>query len=119
MIHGKSSLQHHIQVPSTLRAGELLRIKQTIKLNLAPNKYTFDLSLLTMSPKDFAQMDYLSVTDMRERLIPVLRIKQAGLIEVLPKYDGGIQSTHSGFCDLPGSLQLQVIAHTAHESLGQ
>ena len=109
VIHGKSSLQHRTQVPLTLQAGDLLRIKQVMQLSIAPNRYIFNLHLFTMSPRDYAQLEFLSKDDMKEKLIPVLVIKQAGLIEVTPKYRNGITSLHNGLCDLPGSLQFQVI----------
>ena len=109
LIHSKSSLQHDLYTSTNLHKGDTLRYKQRIKLDIAPNKYIFGMHLFVLKPEDFSHLDYMSLQEYNEKRIPIIRLNQAGVIEVLPRHNSKVKNLHGGICNLPGNLQTQLI----------
>jgi len=110
IIHGKNSIQLNADHPKAVNAGDILRFKQSIKLDVSPRNYIFDLELSAISPKDFEELDSLTRLDFKERLASLVSIKPAGNILVVPKNAGGAMNLHAGFCNLKGSMNIQLIS---------
>jgi hypothetical protein len=81
-----------------------------VKLDIAPGKYIFNLNLSTLHPEDYAQLDVLSKEDFKEKLVSILGVKPAGMIEVLPQNNNKVMNTHGGLCDLAGELQFYLLS---------
>jgi lipopolysaccharide transport system ATP-binding protein len=109
LVHGKNSLQHKIDHPPKMNIGDVIRYKKTIKLDVSPGNYIFNLNLLAMHPFDFERSEILSVLELKEKLVNVLRINPAGAIEVLRSSQGQSIDLHAGICNLDGYMQAQVI----------
>jgi lipopolysaccharide transport system ATP-binding protein len=107
-VHGKNSLQHEIAAPPIVRAGTVLRFRQTIKLDVAMGPYTFVLGLATMDAADYDHAAFMSAGALAERQTRVLSIGQAGAFTVGPRTTGQAQP-HHGLTGLPGSCSLQVL----------
>lgn len=116
LIHGRNSLQYGAQVPLRVRKGERIRFRHDLKLMIAPGKYIFNLRLFTLHPEDFAQIKYLSPGEIREKLILMVSVKPAGMIEIIRDPHSQILGSHSGMCSLPGHLDAQVIDSTLSNS---
>ncbi len=111
LIHSKNSLQLKANHPLLVRAGETIRYKQMIKLDIAPGNYIFNLNLSAMRLSDFEQRDMLSAMDFKEKSIPVISIKPAGAIEVVRQSQNRAVDLHGGLCNLDGEIHVHVI-HT-------
>lgn len=108
-IYGKNSLQFGLDHPLQFQEKEFMYCRQIMKLDLAPGNYIFNLNLFTMSPLDFAQKENLSTTDLKEKLLPVISIKSAGVIQVVrPLQNHGVD-LHGGLCNLDGEMQMQIV----------
>ena len=114
-VHGKNSLQHEIAAPPTVRAGTVLRFRQTIKLDVAMGPYTFVLGLATIDAADYDHAAFMSAGALAERQTRVVSIGQAGAFTVGPRTTGQAQP-HHGLCGLPGSCSLQVLPRVETEA---
>jgi ABC-type polysaccharide/polyol phosphate transport system ATPase subunit len=109
LIHSKNSIQLKAEHPRNVKAGDIIRYKQLIKLDLAPGNYIFNLSLLTMHPRDFDNKEKFSVKEFKEKLIHVIGIKPAGVIEIISHSQYQAIGLHGGICNLDGELYTQII----------
>lgn len=109
LIHSKNSLQHNATVPLKIQPGGRIRFKQVVKLDVAPGQYIFNLSLSTLHPEDYTQLDTFSQEEFREKLVPVIRVKPAGVIEVLPQNGNRARGIHGGLCNLAGEMNFQFL----------
>ena len=110
LIHSKNSLQHNAQVPLKIQSGDRIRFRQVVRLDVAPGKYIFNLNLSTLHPDDYVQLDTFSHREFREKLVSVIGIKPAGVIEVLPKSGNKSRDIHGGLCNLAGELQVEAFS---------
>jgi lipopolysaccharide transport system ATP-binding protein len=108
LIHGKNSAQAKSQVPLRVMAGETLRIRQGVKLDLRPGEYIFSLSLFSMHPEDYRNIDAMLPVEFKERRAGVAMIKQAGTFVVTPPSNSRTIGVHTGICDLEGEMQVSV-----------
>jgi len=111
-IHGKNSIQLNANHPRAVNAGDILRFKQGIKLDVSPGNYIFNLQLSAISPKDFEELETLSRLDFKERQATLISIKPAGNIEVVPNKAGGTINLHTGLCNLRGSMNIQLVSNS-------
>ncbi|HEY5902176.1 MAG TPA: ABC transporter ATP-binding protein [Anaerolineales bacterium] len=110
IVHGKDSLQHKLDAPLQVRAGSRLRFRQVIRMDLTPGNYIFNLTLSAMRPDQYARVSNMPPAELKQQLMPVLHIKPAGAVEVIPARDGTrFEQRHIGICDLPGELQFNLI----------
>jgi lipopolysaccharide transport system ATP-binding protein len=109
LVHSKNSLQFQIDHPLQLKKGETVHYKQLVKLDVAPGNYIFNLNLTTMHALDFAQREGLSKIDFKEKLIPVMGVKSAGVIQVIRSARNLAFELHGGICNLDGDMAIQVV----------
>ena len=80
-VHGKNTLQYGISDHSkaiTLKAGAIVRMRQSFKLSLMAGEYIFSLGLASIDLEDYE--DYLTGENfnIKNKIKMVLRIPQAG-----------------------------------------
>ena len=109
LVHSKNTLQHNIRLPIKIQSNDRLRLKQVIRLDIAPGQYIINLTLFTLHPNDFSQLEALSKQELREKLIYVARLKPAISIEVLPLIDRRVKDLHGGMCNLLGEAHVQLL----------
>jgi lipopolysaccharide transport system ATP-binding protein len=107
LIHSKTSLQHRLDSPSSVAAGDRIRFSQQIELGLEPGDYALNVGLMAIHPDDYAKLDELTQQDLNERLVWVCRQIQASAFVVTFGFGRGLALTHAGVCDLPGSIQIE------------
>lgn len=109
LVHSKNSIQIKANHPRNVKAGDIIRYKQHIKLDLAPGNYIFNLGLYSMHPSDFDDKEKFSSAELKEKLINVIRVKPAGAIEVISETHNKVIGLHGGLCNLEGEIHTQVI----------
>jgi lipopolysaccharide transport system ATP-binding protein len=109
LMHSKNSLQLKVDHPVKMTAGDFIRCRQTVKLDVSPGNYIFNLNLSAMRPSDFDQREELSQFDLKEKLINVISIKPAGAIQVAHQSQNHAIGLHGGLCNLDGNMQIQSV----------
>ncbi len=109
VVHGKDSLQHHMQMPSKVEKGQMIQLRQTLKLDLRPGNYVFDICLYSLHPKDYRLLGALSPSELQEKKVVITRVKPAGMITIVPSNNSRSMGVHTGLCNLDGELTLSVI----------
>jgi len=107
LVHSKNTLQHQAALPRAVAVNDVIRYKQTVKLDLGAGSYIFNLNLTALHPQDYAMLDHLSELDLKEKQVQVLSIKPAGLVEVAPVSGSRSLGIHGGICNLDGDLQVE------------
>ncbi len=107
-VHGKNSMQHGAPAPTSVRAGDVIRARQRVVLDLAPGRYTFGLGLATIDPAMYAQADAVSYPALAEALHATLIVADVGDFSVTARREGQALP-HHGLCDLAGDVRLAVI----------
>jgi lipopolysaccharide transport system ATP-binding protein len=107
-VHGKNSLQHDVLAPAAaVRAGDVIRSRQRIVLDVSPGQYTFGLGLATIDAVSYAQAAAMSYPAIAERLQATLIVNNAGAFSVVARTTGQALP-HHGLCDLPGDVRVAV-----------
>lgn len=103
LMHSKNSLQLNCSLPQKVSPGETIRVCQSVKLDLAPDEYIFNLNLLSLRPEDYASMEATPDEETRRKMSVAHKLRQAGVITVLPHYGEKVNVLHGGLCNLPGN----------------
>ncbi|MCB0192921.1 MAG: ABC transporter ATP-binding protein [Anaerolineae bacterium] len=111
LVHGKTTLQLDMKVPSFVRKGQRVRFRQTIELNLIPGDYTVSIGFATLAPDDYDNAQYMSYHELEERRHRVASLSQITTFSVTMRKNKGLALTHHGLSDLPGSGSMQLISH--------
>jgi lipopolysaccharide transport system ATP-binding protein len=109
LIHSRNSVQLGAAHPRNAKAGDIVRYRQRIKLDLAPGNYIFNLNLSTMHPQEFDQKETFSRLEFKEKLVRVIGIKRAGIIEVISQSQTKAFDLHGGICNLDGEMHIQIV----------
>jgi lipopolysaccharide transport system ATP-binding protein len=107
-VFGKNSLQHEALAPaSTVAAGETIRARHRIVLDLAPGEYTFGLGLATIDPVTYAQAAAMSYPALAERMQATFIVNHAGAFTIAARTQRQALP-HHGLCNLPGDVRITV-----------
>jgi lipopolysaccharide transport system ATP-binding protein len=118
-VHGKNSLQHELLAPAAVvRAGDVIRARQRVVLDIAPGEYSFGVGLATIDPASYAQADAMSYPAMAERTHAILMVSQVGTFSVVARKIGQALP-HHGLCDLDGDMKISVTREGVHEGMGR
>jgi lipopolysaccharide transport system ATP-binding protein len=107
LVHGKNSIQYKLNAPDTAQAGQTLRYRQRIVLDLAPGEYSFVVGLATTDADTYRHSEHMSHGDLSNSMHRVLSVGNAGTFTVGLRRDG-IALTHHGLANLPGACDLFV-----------
>lgn len=107
VISSKSSIEYHDPL-HIMRPGDRVRYKQTIKLEIAPGNYIFNLTLHAIRPSDYSRIDSMTTVEYKENLVPILGIKSAGEIEIIDSTQS--RDINAALCNLEGESNLQIFS---------
>ena len=118
IVHGKNGLMFDTWHPATARAGDVIRFRQEIRLDVAPGEYTFNLGLVIIRGDYYNQRSELSHPDLDGHMQHVSNLPQVGQISVGYRHVGArpIQLLHYGAADLPGKMEVSVRRGTESET---
>jgi lipopolysaccharide transport system ATP-binding protein len=118
-VHGKNSLQYEVQAPAAaVRAGDVIRARQRIVLDIAPGEYTFGVGLATIDPAAYAHAEAMTYPVLAERLQPTLMVNHAGTFSVMAR-KAGQALPHHGLCDLDGDVKVAVTREGVREGMNR
>jgi hypothetical protein len=109
IVHAKDSIQLNIDHPKGLNKGDIIRYKQSVKLDISPGNYILKLKLSSLHPKDFIERDSLSRLEFKNQQASLISINPAGSFEVVAKNNNNPDSVHGGLCNLSGSMKIQLL----------
>ncbi|WP_027185028.1 ABC transporter ATP-binding protein [Desulfovibrio inopinatus] len=110
IVFGKNTLQFDNPVPRAVRAGQEIRLRFELQLDLAPGEYTFNLGFSTMTPRDYDRRSDFFHADL-EGVIQILHIATgvgAFLVQYRVRNTEPVQLTHHGVANLPGRATMLV-----------
>ena len=110
IVHGKGTLEYGTAVPSTVPAGNRVRVAQAIRLDLAVGDYTFEVGLATMKEDDHSEAARLVHAELGARIVRLCHLPAAGRFTVTFRTAGRpVQLLHHGVADLPGESTVAVV----------
>lgn len=112
-IHAKNSLNFAVPAPKHISAGSRIRFRQEIKLDIAPDEYTF-LGVFGTIPYQYyenaANLDHSAITAHLQGLI---RVAEIGSFIVFARRS----LSFLGYADLPGNCSLSVMKAQSDERI--
>jgi lipopolysaccharide transport system ATP-binding protein len=116
LVHGKGTLEYDTPVPSGLRAGEHLRIRHEIALELGIGEYTFEIGLAMIPEAVHAERRKLQHGEMATAIVRLCAVPAAGhFLVIFRKPVGRVQLLHHGVANLPGGMRVTTSGATAPE----
>jgi hypothetical protein len=109
LVHGKNSLQQGTDAPASVPKGARIRVRRSLKLDIAQGNYSIGLGLATAAPADAAAVEEMSYPTLASRIRTMLVIPHAGSFSVSQRKRGQALPFH-GLCVLTGDIQLFVSA---------
>lgn len=109
IIHSKDSIQLDAYHPKSLKKGNIIRYRQSVKMDIAPGNYIFNLTLSTLHPDDFEKRDILTWLEYKQKRASLISVKQAGVVVVIPREVGDLKRSRNSMCDLRGSMSVQLL----------
>lgn len=109
IVHGKGSIEHGVGTPGALKAGTIVRCRQSISMNLQMGEYTYEIGFASIDPYWFEHMHELSQEAIDAHVIRLSVLPKIGAISVGWRKDRtGAALTHHGIADLPGAFDFSV-----------
>jgi lipopolysaccharide transport system ATP-binding protein len=105
IVHGKNSIQTRAAVASSVARGSVLRMRQRMRLGIAPGTYTFNVGLASLPLGAHTQADAVPYDVLVQHIRPVVVINGAGHFTVVPPRSGHSLPYH-GLCDLDGDVAI-------------
>lgn len=113
LIHGKNSIQYDIKSLHGIKRGMRIRFRQEVEFSLATGEYTFSLGFGSIKEDIFLSRSSLHYAIIEENKENLCYIGNVGIFNVMSHLGSGVtELTHHGICNLPGSVQLEVIEGT-------
>ncbi|MBB3944608.1 lipopolysaccharide transport system ATP-binding protein [Rhizobium skierniewicense] len=105
-VHGKGSIEHGVGTGGSLKAGNIVRCKQEISLNLQLGEYTFEIGLGSIDPDIFSRMSEMTHEAIDASVIHLCVLPNAGSLSIgWASNRSGSALSHHGIADLPGSIE--------------
>jgi lipopolysaccharide transport system ATP-binding protein len=108
IIHSKASFHYFAAGPETVTKGGRIRFRQTIKLDIAPGRYTFVVGFATMNPLDYAHFDKMGGATAHSKINPILRVGDIAEFFVIER-SRGVAIPFYGLVNLEGSIECSVL----------
>lgn len=119
-VHAKHT--YHINrdtIPKKPPRGALIRVHQSIKLDIAPSAYTVSIDFCSITEQTFKSFDTISQAEFKEQTFAAHTVHNAGAVNVLLRSRAMQAIGFMGLCDLEGQAEMSVLPpppDTAHES---
>ena len=105
VVHGKNAIQTGTTAAGALRAGTRARLRQRMRLAVAPGTYTFNLGLAALPASLLPQVNNMSYELLAPYIHALAVMPDAGAFSVVPRRNGQQLPWH-GLCDLEGDIAL-------------
>jgi len=116
IVHGKNSWQVDTEAPTFVSAGSTVSCRQTIKLDIAPGEYTFEIGLACIPARMWHSRTSTSHEEFDSNFRSLCHIALAGSFSVgIAIRDGVSILTHHGVADLPGTIEIGTKARADSE----
>lgn len=107
IVHGKGTLEYGTELPKIVKAGDILRIRQNISLELAIGDYTFEVGFGMFHHADYKHRALYSIEKLYGSVIHLNYLTKVGYFSVLPRKNGlPVQLLHHGIANLPGDAMM-------------
>lgn len=114
LVHGKGTLEHDTVVPQGMRAGERLRVRHEIALEIGLGEYTFELGLAMLDRAIYAKRRLMSHGEMASAIVHLCAVPTAGQFMIVFRRPGGqVQLLHHGVANLPSDIQAAAVSTAA------
>lgn len=111
IVHGKNTLQYDTAVPQRVKAGQRLRFRQDIQMDLASGEYTFEVGLAAMSAADYESRSSLTQSDLQVLVQRLCHVPAVGPITIAMGKPGPFtQVPYHGLVGLPGNCEVSIPA---------
>ncbi len=105
VVHGKNSIQTRAAVAHTVARGGVVRMRQRMRLGVAPGTYSFNVGLASLPVDAHALADSMPYDVLAQHIRPVVVVSGAGVFTVVPPRSGQSLPYH-GLCDLDGDVSV-------------
>ncbi len=105
IVHGKNSLQHDVEVLPAA-AGTRLRVRQRMRLDVAPGRYTFVVGVASIPQDVHAHASEMSHAALDERITRILSIDGIGGFSVTLRREN-LELPFHGLCGLEGDSSIE------------
>lgn len=107
IVHGKGTLEYGTELPKKAKAGDILRIRQNISLELAIGEYVFELGFGMIHEADYKRCAFYSFEKLYGSVIRICILPNAGCFAVQPRINAfPVQLLHHGLVNLPGNSMM-------------
>jgi lipopolysaccharide transport system ATP-binding protein len=110
LVHGKTTLQLGVENLSCVLSGDQVLFRQSVKLDIIPDDYTFSLGFATIDPVDYKNAEYMTYQDLASRIVRVLNLDRVASFSVAFRKGEGLTLVHHGLCDLQGDCLVSIEA---------
>ena len=107
IVHGKNTLEYDSDVPTMIKAGNVLHAKQSIALDIAPGEYSLTVGICAMRYDNYVNRANYSYYDFDALLTRVCLVPGIGPFVVhLAQESGKQRLLHHGIANLRGECIL-------------
>lgn len=109
MIYGKTSLQSlWPKMPDYAKQGNLVQIRQALKLDLLPGEYTVMLGLSAIASADYAIANQMTHEEIEAKTTGYINISNQLSFTVTFRHDDGLTLLHHGLFNISGDCVVSV-----------
>ena len=110
IIHGKNTLQTHLDIPDIVKKGRLLCTCIKLKLDVAIGEYTFEAGFVTMNSKIYEKRSQYTQEELDKATERLCVITNAGAFAVHGNSKAEpTKLPFHGMCNLPCEMDMQVM----------
>lgn len=110
LVHGKGTLEAETAVPEGMRAGDRLRVRHEIALEIGLGEYTFEVGLAMLDRAVYARRRQLLHGEMAAAIVRLCAVPVAGQFMIVFRRPAGqVQLLHHGVANLPGDIQVAAV----------
>jgi hypothetical protein len=111
VVHGKASLYFpDLSLPRHLEAGQRVRFRQSVKLDLAPVAYTYGISFGVMADHDYERSRHMTQEAQTKLIRGSHDLRNpVGTFQVIYDPDQGSAQYHHGICNLAGDVTVDAV----------
>jgi lipopolysaccharide transport system ATP-binding protein len=107
IVHGKNSMEYGSMLGTGFAAGQRLRFRHRIKLEIAVGYYTFEPGFASVSQRDNSRAKLLTNSELNECYRRHCHLPGIGPFEVVFRRNGmPVQLLHHGVANLAGEITL-------------
>jgi len=107
-IHARNTLQIPGLALPGITAGQRFRVRQSIRLDVAADDYTYFLGVAVSTPEQYEAADRMTPQEFQDASRPALVIRGLGHLKVVPPV-GRRAIPFYGLAGLPGTIEVSIV----------